>query len=84
MRDRGDRILFRSGDGNQYYIIIDGASNYFEPEFDYFFDVNPFNLSITDPATTETGGAELIPQIYVRVGAGVIKHDAPPKIIIGH
>lgn len=78
-----DRILFRSKDGKEYNVIINGASDYFNTTNEnYLFVVFPFNLTITHEANATIAAPGLLMELYVRLGDNVIKHNAPPKIII--
>ncbi len=76
-----DKILFRSGDGKEYTVIIDGAKSIFITNSNtYLFVVNPFNLCITDPAGSVQG--QYTYAAYARDGGNVYKTTAPPKIIL--
>jgi len=79
----GDLILFRSGDGKEYTVIIGAVDQYFDTDNEnYNFVVNPFNLTITDPSDTETTAPHIDTQIWVKSDGRTIKCYAPPKIII--
>ena len=80
----GDKILFIADSTFHGRVIIDQANvNFNTSQHTYWFEFRPGEIRRTD-AVLDNNNTQIEYSVYADVPGGLVKSDAPPRIIIHH